>query len=106
MSIAELVSELLQGNRTIEEIANWDILQIRHVYGRERDESGKLVRHDPDMPSWVKVDSRGQRIVSNPVSYAEMYFSVKRNWKLSEEEIKEDWEQFLKDNPNFGRGGV
>lgn len=102
-SIAEIVAELIYANKTIDDIANYDDVQMRWIVFRKRDKYGGLVRSSSELPDWVEVDDQGMRIVSKEVSYQAMFRQVKKKQGLTGDKVEESWKYFLSTNPEFGK---
>ncbi len=105
LNIAELVSELLYAGKTLAEVAGYDDVLLERVVCRKRDEYGRLVRHDSELPPWVEVDADGMRTISRPVPFARMFHAVKRYQGATVEHAEAAWKEYLKANPRLGRGG-
>ena len=107
MSIAEVVCELMYAGKTRNEIAGYDDAFLRWVLCRPRDDCGRLVRHDPDLPHWVSenLDSSGHWNIRHTEPYGVMYRQVLAQQGLSEEQQQETWGKFMEANPKFGVGG-
>lgn len=101
-----MVAQLKFNSVPMREIAGIDTYQLRWIYGRERDETGKLVRAGKDgLPEWAKTDSRGMRVVENPTSFGRMYGQVARSRGWTRERTVASWQEWLKANPQFAIKG-
>ena len=91
-----MLAELVYNGRTLEEIADLDDYQLNYIFARKRDECGRLVRRDPDLPWWVETDHEGMRIVSNPVPFSQMFVQVKENRGMTREQSMRAWSDYRK----------
>jgi hypothetical protein len=95
------VSQLLYAGKLRREVAGYSSRFIRDVLGLERDSAGQLIRRNNGLPPWVKVDSRGQRIIPQG-KVVELEIALKQAWKQQGKNYDELWDAFLKQNPRFG----
>lgn len=101
--MAEIVSELMYGGKTLKEIARLTNYQMHWIVFRKRNsKTGALVRKSSNLPEWVEVDERGMRIVSNPKPYREMFCQVQKSRGLP---VQETWDEFLGKNPEYLKKG-
>lgn len=105
MSPCELISELLQGGRSLAEIAGYDDSFITGCLWLSRDETGRLIQTGEELPPWVLVDRNGQRLVANPQPLSHLFREVQRWRGVSAEGAEQAWQQWLERNPKCGRGG-
>lgn len=103
--MAELVCELLYAGKTRKEIAGYDDLFLRYVLCRPRDETGRLRRHNPELPRWVteNLDANGHWRIKNAKPFSAMMRQLMEHQGLDEEQRQVAWERWRAENPNFGK---
>lgn len=79
-------------------MARLDDCQMEWVLNCPRDARGRLVE-DEGLPSWIKVDERGQRVVENPVGFKTMFETVK-GWQ-GDESPAAAWHEYVEANPRL-----
>ncbi len=83
-----------------------DTYRLRWVYSRARGDDGRLVRRQGGLPDWVKVDSRGFRIIENPQPFTRMFKTAcQQTWGMDRDQMVATWEDFKRANPDFERKG-
>lgn len=105
MTVAEIVSELLYAGKTRAEIAGYDDAFMRWVLCKPRDESGQLIRQNPELPWWVTTDARGQWVIKDPVPFSTAYNEVMEALGMDERQRRLAWASFKQENPGYGKGG-
>lgn len=97
----------MYAGKTRSEVAGYDDAFMQWVLCRRRDDSGGLVRTDPDLPRWVteNLDSTGQWVVRNPKPFGTMFHQVMKQRGLTEQERIRAWQEWKAENPAYDEGG-
>jgi hypothetical protein len=106
LTIPEVVSELLFGEKSLAEIAGYDDRQLHYVVSRPRDKQGRLYRRGGDLPEGVETDAQGMRIVREPVAFAQMFREVQEYQGVPEPEQAARWQTYREANPGLYSGGT
>jgi hypothetical protein len=83
LTIAEIVSELVDKGRTLQEIAGLDFVQLRWIFFRERNEDGSLKRPQVYEPR-----------ITKPVSYEQMFRDHAAKF-MDAAEVEKTWQDWL-----------
>jgi hypothetical protein len=69
------------------------VYQMRYIVLRPRDDRGRLIRHNTDLPAYVlaTTDADGMRRVKHRASFAEAYLRAKMARGVSERDAKLGW---------------
>lgn len=87
-----------------------DTYQLRWIFFRRRDQYGRLIRYDPDLPAWVQetTDAEGRRVVPEHLrsSYAQMWVGLQIERGATEDEAVAEWNRRRLATPNLLTGQV
>jgi len=97
---------MVYAGKPLSEIAGYDSWQLKYLIFRKRDKRGRLIRKSPKLPSWVEIDSRGQRVISNEIPFSVAVKRAHRQIGTDDKTIEKMWGSFLAENPKFGKVGV
>lgn len=77
---------------------------MRWVLCRERDEDGRLLRTDPDLPWWVRqnLDGKGHWRIRNPCSLRVAYLQILEQNGFTPAEQVAAWQAWKQQNPGYG----
>jgi hypothetical protein len=89
---------MLYAGKTLAEIAGMDDLQMRWVVSRRRDQQGRLIRRDRELPEWVEVDAEGMRIITQPRRFGDVFRRTYEELGLSQQQIEARWTGFWNEN--------
>jgi hypothetical protein len=99
----------MYAGKTLKEIAGYDDAFMQWVLCRPRDEYGKLIRVNPDLPWWVNqnLDADGHWKLKDkfkrPLSVA--FDQVMKSRGLDEKQRRAAWAEWMKENPKYGKCG-
>lgn len=97
----------MYAGKTRAEIAGYDDAFMNWVLCRPRDEAGRLIRHNPDLPKFVadNLDSDGHYRIKRPRPYGAMFRQVLEQQGLNESQQRQRWSEWKEANPKFGNYG-